>query len=431
MMENMSHAPSDERLKQLATYPLVSALMGRRSRRFAKGAEIKAGPFAYKSKKNVHPLSDLERTLIVAAMAGNTGWNHLIPFNQKYEPKLPNYSGSAGGRTFPSAAGFHTSDLFFTDDSGTYFLSTRDIDSLPHKKMASDHSLATWVSEIEGKIQKISNERLAIPQEEPHIESHNLWVANTQGSLFAFPVVDLAQHMILSLCYLVQNGYGVYDDINKQSIKGLERFGHLIDTSSPYPLSFIEQLSLGEAATEISTSCFSACLLLQAMGLGGWMYNGVDRHSVFGVTGDPRNKGLGFQYDKRDDWIFPNPTGLQGLFETTCPPFYENMRAAVQAVVHRKYGEGGPFNNKTDGPWKESGKIRASAASHSEDFIDCVSIMAQYIYDAFGKFPATLPSAYALMYVQAFHLDTDFYDQFYKPGSYLTSHAQHDEVWHK
>ena len=37
-----------------------------------------------------------------------------------------NYCGSPVGRTFPSAAGFITSELFFTDDNGTYFFPTRD-----------------------------------------------------------------------------------------------------------------------------------------------------------------------------------------------------------------------------------------------------------------------------------------------------------------
>jgi hypothetical protein len=39
---------------------------------------------------------------------------------------LANYAGAAAGRTFPSAAGFHTAELFFTDDSGVYFFPTRD-----------------------------------------------------------------------------------------------------------------------------------------------------------------------------------------------------------------------------------------------------------------------------------------------------------------
>ena len=55
-----------------------------------------------------------------------TGWNFGITHNPTYAPSLPNYSGSATGRTFPSAAGFHTSQLFFTDDTGTYLLPSRD-----------------------------------------------------------------------------------------------------------------------------------------------------------------------------------------------------------------------------------------------------------------------------------------------------------------
>jgi len=39
---------------------------------------------------------------------------------------LPNYCASPVGRTFPSAAGVATSELFFTDDDGTYFFPTRD-----------------------------------------------------------------------------------------------------------------------------------------------------------------------------------------------------------------------------------------------------------------------------------------------------------------
>lgn len=31
---------------------------------------------------------------------------------------------------------------------------------------------------------------------------------------------------------------------------------------------------------------------------------------------------------------------------------------------------------------------------------------------------------------EAHHLDLDFYDKFYKPGSYLRSHARHMAHWH-
>jgi hypothetical protein len=33
-------------------------------------------------------------------------------------------------------------------------------------------------------------------------------------------------------------------------------------------------------------------------------------------------------------------------------------------------------------------------------------------------------------YVQAQHIDTDFYDKYYAEGSYLETHARHMETWH-
>lgn len=426
-------ANSNQRLQcldNISHFPLLSAILGRRSRRFAKGAEIKSGPFAYKSKKEIEPLSEFERSLILSTMAGNTGWSHLIPFNQKYSPYIPNYAGSAGARTFPSSAGFHTTDLFFTDDSGIYYLSTKDSLPIEHMQMSAEMDVDGWLEQTQKKMKKISSDRMQLPNEEPHVESHNLWVANTPGSLFVIPVADLAQHTILMLCYLLQNGYGITDDINKRPITGLDKFKHLLDLNSLYPITFLDQVCFGEATVELATSCYAGSLLLQAMGLGGWMYDGVNPNSIFGVTGDPKNKGLGFKADTRADWNFPNPTGLPGVFEPKCPPFYSDMREAVMSVVERKYGNQGPFNESTSGPWKNTVSIRKSAAPHSEEFIDCVTLQAQYIYDTFGKFPATTPTAHCLMYLQAFHLDTDFYDHFYKQGAYLHSHANHDQDWH-
>ncbi len=41
-----------------------------------------------------------------------------------------------------------------------------------------------------------------------------------------------------------------------------------------------------------------------------------------------------------------------------------------------------------------------------------------------------MPSVFILTYLQAHHLDLDFYDRFFAPGSYLTTHARHEELWH-
>ena len=66
----------------------------------------------------------------IGAMGGTTGWHVSITRHARYAPHVSNYSAAAAGRTFSSAAGFHTAELFFTDDSGVYLFATRDAGAL-------------------------------------------------------------------------------------------------------------------------------------------------------------------------------------------------------------------------------------------------------------------------------------------------------------
>ena len=63
--------------------------------------------------------------------------------------------------------------------------------------------------------------------------------------------------------------------------------------------------------------------------------------------------------------------------------------------------------------------MRGSAQVHDQAFKACVALQAQYIFDTFGKFPGTVPTLFILNYVQAHHLDLEFYDRFFQPGAYL------------
>ncbi len=113
-------------LEGLMQFPLIQALAGRRSRRFCLGAEIPEGPLAFKSNQKPIPLTELEQMLVLTSMAGSTGWHYTISYDVSTRPQLPSFSAGSAGRTFPSAAGFEISDLFFTDDNGTYYFPTRD-----------------------------------------------------------------------------------------------------------------------------------------------------------------------------------------------------------------------------------------------------------------------------------------------------------------
>ena len=140
--------------------------------------------------------------------------------------------------------------------------------------------------------------------------------------------------------------------------------------------------------------------------------------------------GLGFRYDTDERWPLPNATGLPGVFEAYCPPHYPDLRAAVEALVRREFGPGGPFHPDTPGPSSDSARVRGSAQVHDQEFRECVALQAQYVYDRFGKFPGTVPSVQIITYLQAHYLDLEFYDTHFKPGAYPQTHAQHMERWH-
>jgi hypothetical protein len=96
-------------IRELLTFPLMSAIFGRRARRFAMGMEIPSGPLAFKSHHAPVPLSELEQAILVAAATGVTGWNFGIPHTPSRPTELAHYPVRSGGRTAPTAAGIGTS----------------------------------------------------------------------------------------------------------------------------------------------------------------------------------------------------------------------------------------------------------------------------------------------------------------------------------
>ncbi|HVH02107.1 MAG TPA: hypothetical protein VM891_04010 [Amaricoccus sp.] len=413
-------------LVEAATFPLIEAIHGRRSRRFARGATIPDGPLAFASRHAPEPLDPLEQMLLIATIAGNTGWAELFAHHPDYAGRLPNYTTAPGGRSFPSSAGFNTSEFFFTDDSGVYFLPTRDMTPLPSQRGTD---LGAWVEAHRARIVKLADGRLNIPAAMPHMEGHNTWCANVPGSTLIFPVADVAQHTILLLLYLVQNGTGIFDDVNGRPIPGLERYAHRLNLEVAWPMTLVEQIALTDVSVEMGTACYAGALMLQALGLGGWMYTGLNPFTVLGASGDPAVPGLGFRFEMLDGQPLPWVTGRAGVFEAHVPPHHPDMRAAVEAVVARKYGAGGPFDPKVGGPYRENATVRSGAAVIDAEAIEITALMADYVFATFGRFPATVPAVFVKTYLQAHRLDTDFYDRHFAPGAYLRTHADHDRNW--
>ncbi len=76
------------------------------------------------------------------------------------------------------------------------------------------------------------------------------------------------------------DGRRLYLDVHRRAIPGLVGFGGLVEVDDPLPLTFAEQYALTEATAELATCCYADVLLLQAMGLDGWMFDGIDRFAM-------------------------------------------------------------------------------------------------------------------------------------------------------
>ena len=125
----------------------------------------------------------------------------------------------------------------------------------------------------------------------------------------------------------------------------------------------------------------------------------------------------------------PYVTGLPGVFEALVPPHHAVKRAAVEAVVARKFGKGGPFDPGQTGQYRDTAAVRRSASAIDAEAVEIATIMVDYMFSTFGRFPATAPAVFIITYLQAHRLDTGFHDTQFAPGSYLRTHAAHDRNW--
>jgi hypothetical protein len=424
---------SEDLLQRLNSFSLMEAIFGRRARRFGMGMEIPSGPLSYKSRQDPVPLTELEKYILVAAATGVTGWNFGVPFGPNNPDAHASFTVRFTGRTAPTPAGIGAPVLFFTDDDGCYVTRTRDVkpDRIREFENSAD-DLNKVIAVCREHTTRFKEDRLDLPAEPPHMYPPNLWMANKPGSTLFMPVSDASEQFIGFMALLASNGVMLIDHETGKPA------GNLAPFVRSGLLNEAKQISIAEVQADVHEACsqetafmgHNIVLTMQALGLGGLFFSGADRWSVLGARADQGVKGLGFRVVRDERWQFPNPVGLDGIYEALCPPYYPDMHAAVEAFAERKFGPDGAYNPEQPGPWKDSAGVKGSVTPYSRDFIDCLGEMAQYIYDKYGKFPGTITTIMLPGYVQTVHIDTEYYDKYYKPGAYLPSHAEHMKIWH-
>ena len=204
-----------------------------------------------------------------------------------------------------------------------------------------------------------------------------------------------------------------------------------IKKTNPIPLIEAELRFANGYIAEQPLFCQNVVLTQQILGLGGWMFSGFQSRHILGA--DDSFNGLGFTcIDAKDhgaDWgaaVSKAPVGLDGHFQSFCPPYYKNMSEAVDAFNEMKWGN---WDSKYM-PYKDPSGVLKATPKPSKEEVQIVKDICNYIFDTYGKFPGFSDPMYCRMMVQNHHIDLDFYDKFYPEGAYTEAHKKHFALWH-
>jgi len=365
--------------------------------------------------------------------AGVSGWHLGIEHTASGEAEGGcNYPVRLTGRVAASAAGIETSELIVSDDASTFITRFRDLDPVGLQELRAASDLGELLARAERHCTRLSDGRVQLAAAAPHMDAHNFWNANRPGTTLFVPIVDLTQQLLALLAMQLAGGAVPWDPVRDRPCGDLGPFvrSGLLQDHKRASIVEIEQSALTTGAIELGLICQGIVLVLQAMGLGGWMFTGLNAPSLLGAFAAEGVPGLGFRFTRDPAWTAPNPVGLDGIYEGFCPPYHADMRVAVDRFVALKFGPGGTYDPARPGPFRDNARIKSQIERYSPEFVAALGEVAQYLHDAFGKFPTTIPSVYVRVYAQAQHIDLDFYDRFYGPEAYLETHREHLARWH-
>jgi hypothetical protein len=430
-------------LEEVWNTPLFEAIFTRRSRRFGLGMEIKRGPNAYRSEAEPEPLSLEEEAMLCMAATGMSGMNLAdMPHTRKEElgPEEV-WDGNCNtmleynGRTFPSPCGSHGTELFYTNDEGTYIVKIRGTRPERMREIAELDDLEKLVATFVERRVQIGEGRIDLPHSSPALMSFNTWNANQPGTTLFMPVCDVTEELINGLMLFLEQGSYPVDASDGMKPLGCEKWVAEGLASIPVPYQMLEPLvAFGASNVEVGFMGQNLLLVQAALGLGGWPFGGFN--AMMALGGTPVCRGLGFRFETPEGgpWAgFPYPVGKDAVFETHHPHYYGgSIEDAVDDVIERKWGERGIFNpaSAERAPYKEPGQMEQAIPRTDPAYVQCTKDILKEVWKRWGRFPAFVdPCVLTVMY-QAHHLETGFYDKYYRAGSYTERHRRHMEKWH-
>jgi hypothetical protein len=433
--------------KQLAHYSLLDALLARRSRRFGKGMRLNGGPLAYASAHEPAPLSLAEEATLAFAASGITGYTMAeLPYQagDVAEAGGGNIIVHLVGRTTFSADAAHLVTVFVLNDDGVWLLKRpQDYPRLEVPELVEAAREQRWLDLYEKSRVRIADRRLDVPREPPFVPPFNKWSANVRGATYFLPIAELSGLFInvLLAAFDEEVGYFVVDERNNFQPAGVARFarskgGYLHDDLTEgraATVSLLDTWLYEFAAVEQGAILQNLALVTAALGLGGFPHLASHPFGWFQAFGfrmtdipfsrtigaGPLMKGL-LRVLKKDIPI-PTAVGLerdgQVLIKPFCPPYYRSMEEAVLAFVDYKYaqGQGTLRDGGAASNWRDGAAVQAGIPRYSDQAIAATIACCEYLYQRYGRIPATNGPFRTLMAYQAHHLDADFYKKFYRP----------------
>ena len=195
--------PSHKGLRELFTYPLMSAIFDRRTRRVARGTSIVSGPISYTSPNKPAPLSPLEEAVLVVS-TGLTGKTTMHDVPAKNEDGSERFSApliNILARSASSIDNAHAVSFFLINDEGTWLIKhARNQEALALLSQLpprwEDWSESDWLGAAKSLKHKLYKERLDFRRQWPYYFIWNRQISNRPGTTILLPIVDLTRQFI-------------------------------------------------------------------------------------------------------------------------------------------------------------------------------------------------------------------------------------------
>ncbi|HEX6374514.1 MAG TPA: hypothetical protein VFZ91_02225 [Allosphingosinicella sp.] len=455
----MTDTPTDSHpgLDALLKRPLMETIWNRRTHRVSRGSDVRAGTMSYKSNNPRAPLSELEEAILIAA-TGCTGLTMPDrPFNDPRDDKpiMAKPNTNMPGRTVGSPDNAQGTHFFLINDSGTYFL--RTLPPAPDAPFTPENLIERA---RQAKVQ-LFDERIDVPdgnRDFPAYLDSNRFLSNLPGTTVLFPVVELSHQYINGMMYLLTQPEGarptIVDDRNFYQMAGVKKWvkNGFLNKDIKLPLG-----AIGSMRTQIEADLLVQTLFLvaDAMGLGAWIHGAISPPVLLGDPKFSKQYGKMLDFDfvtpkwKLADllrWQVPlprfanlraHPVGLRHkgevLIKGSCPPYYDSMGEAVDAVIAGKFGPNGIYKDEKvfaqiykDDFGKE---YLREASDYSSDVIECTRDICTYIYETHGRFPAHTDAIHVPgIWLQVHNVELEYYDRFFRNGT-TSAHRDHDRNW--